>query len=108
MVRVKATEEANDKRPGLSIMQIKEIQEYAESDFTQFPGQPCVRSLYCISKIAQNQQIKIIVPPTVLIGFGDDHRMMFNDPVSGFIIVKSGYISPKDVEKFLLKHVTKY
>eukprot|EP00347_Sterkiella_histriomuscorum_P000612 403375175 len=93
------------KQQPLSLLQRKEIDHYQELDYSKYPAQPCVRSLYYISKIAQTQQIKILVPPSILIGFGDDNRMMHNDPQNGSLIVKTGYISPKLIQQFIQKHM---
>lgn len=69
------------------MLQRKELEGFYELDYFGFPAQPCVKSLYYISKIAQGQDIKIIVPPTILIGFNDDNRMMFNCQKTGSLKV---------------------
>lgn len=47
------------------------------------------------------------MPPTILIGFGDDNRLVHTDPLNGNLIVKDGYISPKTIIKFINKHMVR-
>lgn len=92
-------------KPPSSISMIKEVKKEIEAfekiDFNNYPCLPCLSSIYHLSKIAEHhQRIKIMVPPTILIGFGpdsNDNRLIWNDKISGKLIVKSGYISPKDI-----------
>ena len=79
------------------MLQKKELERQLTLDYSNYTVQPCVRSLYYLSKIAQNQSIKVIVPPTVLIGFGDDNRIMYNDYNTGKLVVENKNISPKRI-----------
>lgn len=89
----------------------RELERYEEIDYSQYstPGVsigPALRSLYHLSKIAESRQdLKVFVPPTLLAGFGDDNRMMWSDSSSGILQVRSGYISPKDINNFIQKHM---
>jgi hypothetical protein len=38
------------------------------------------------------------VPPTVFIGFKDNNRFMWNCSRTGKIMVRTGYISPEDID----------
>jgi len=87
------------------MLQRKELERQLTLDYTRFPAQPCVRSLYYLSKIAQTQSLKIIVPPTVLLGFNDDNRLMYNDYQTGLLVVESKNISPKRIQQFIQTHM---
>lgn len=89
----------------LSMLQRKDLERLVTLDYLQFPVQPCVRSLYYLSKIAQTQSLKIIVPPTVLLGFGDDNRIMYNDYQTGKLVVDTKNISPKKIQNFMQSHM---
>ncbi|TNV87812.1 hypothetical protein FGO68_gene7175 [Halteria grandinella] len=93
------------KQQPLSLLQRKELERQLTLDFFQFPVQPCVRSLYYLSKIAQKQSLKIMVPPTVLLGFGDDNRIIYNDYSTGKLVVESKNISPKRIQQFISSHM---
>jgi hypothetical protein len=45
--------------------------------------------------------IQITVPPTILIGFNEDHRVLYNDPNTGHIIVITGKITPREVNNYI-------
>lgn len=47
------------------------------------------------------------MPPTILIGFEDGDRFLFNDEKNGLLKVKTGYISPKKVSNFINKYMTR-
>jgi hypothetical protein len=49
-----------------------------------------------------------MVPPTILFGFKGDHRMMYNDHLSGILKVEEGYLSPKLIIAFIAKHMVYY
>lgn len=87
------------------MLQRKDLERLETLDYFQFPVQPCVRSLYYLSKIAQHQSLKIIVPPTVLLGFGNDNRIMYNDYQTGKLVVESKDITPKRVQNFIQSHI---
>lgn len=53
--------------------------------------------MFYVSKLAQNFILDFAVPPTALIGFKDNNRFMWNDPLTGRIKVKTSYISSDDV-----------
>lgn len=63
----------------MSAAQKKELDFLLTIDYTGSAAQPGIRSLYYLSKIAETLQLRILVPPTVLIGFGDDNRLLYND-----------------------------
>ncbi len=89
----------------LTLLQRKELERQLTIDYGQFPAQPCVRSLYYISKIAQTQSLRVIVPPTILLGFNDDNRLMYNDYATGKLVVEHKNISPKKIQKFIQKYM---
>lgn len=49
-----------------------------------------------------------MVPPSVFLGFDDHNRFMWNCPKSGKIMVRTGYISPDDIEKFIKANMTAF
>ena len=83
----------------------KELDHFESLDYSQYPIQPCLRSLYHISKIAQNQPIYVNIPSTILIGFNDDNRVLYNCPNGGHIIVNSAKITPREVNNYILKYL---
>jgi hypothetical protein len=64
-----------------------------------------VKSLYYLSKIAENLQLQITIPPTILIGFGDETKLMYNELQHGYLIVKKGMISPTMMSEFVSNHM---
>lgn len=46
-----------------------------------------------------------MVPPTVLLGFGDDNRIIYNDYQTGKLVVESKNISPKRIQQFISSHM---
>jgi len=58
-----------------------------------------------ISQIAQHHKIRLIVPPSVLIGFGDKNRFMWTDVKTGFLKVRSAFITPATISEFLEEHM---
>jgi hypothetical protein len=46
-----------------------------------------------------------MVPPTVLLGFGDDNRIIYNDLQTGKLVVESKNISPKRIQAFIYSHM---
>jgi hypothetical protein len=87
------------------MLQKKELERQQTLDYFGFPAQPCVRSLHSLSKIAQSQSLRVIVPPTILLGFGDDNRIMYNDLNSGKLVVEHKNISPKRIQNFIQSHM---
>jgi hypothetical protein len=61
-----------------------------------------------LAKIAEVLHLQIMVPPTILIGFGDETRLMHNDLQSGNIVVKRGLISPAIIGEFVNTHMSPY
>ena len=74
-------------------------------DYNRCPVQPCVKSLYLLARIAETLQLQVIIPPTILIGFGDDTRLLHNDSL-GYLKVKKGLISPAMIESFIHTHMS--
>ena len=62
------------------------------------------RSLFYISKLAQSHRLKLNVVPTVLVGFKNQSRLMWNDPQSGCIKVKANNLQPEHAKKFILEN----
>jgi hypothetical protein len=87
------------------MLQRKELERQLTLDYTSFPVQPCVRSLYYLSKIAQTQSLKIIVPPTVLLALNHDHRLMYNDYKTGVLVVETKNITQKRIQAFIQTHM---
>jgi len=50
------------------------------------------RSLFYVSKLAQSLFLTINIPPSILIGFNDQSRIMWNDDLTGRLTVKGGFI----------------
>jgi len=48
--------------------------------------------LFYISKLAQILFMQINIPPTVLLGFKDQSRLVWNDELSGRLTVRGGFI----------------
>lgn len=46
------------------------------------------------------------MPPTVLIGFGDDNRLLYNDMHTGYLVVKKGMITPQVISSFVATHMS--
>jgi hypothetical protein len=46
-----------------------------------------------------------MVPPTVLLGYGDDNRLIYNDYQTGKLMVESNSISPKKIQAFITQHM---
>ena len=64
--------------------------------------------MFYLSQLAQIFQLQIIIPPTVLIGFKEHNRLMFNDEKTGTIVVKAEYLAPDDVSKFIIEHMNSF
>jgi hypothetical protein len=65
---------------------------------------PCVKSLYHLSKLAEIHPLPVIIPPTILIGFGDEPRLIWNS--GGVIKVSKGQITPDQIEHFIHDNIT--
>ena len=89
-------------------MDIVEQQKIRDIDFSEYQCQGGAFSLFNISILAQNFIVKVIVPPSVLIGFKDNSRFMWNCTRTGKIIVKTGFISPEDIDQFINDHFQIY
>ncbi|CDW75778.1 UNKNOWN [Stylonychia lemnae] len=101
-------EQSNTKKslqPKLSEQQLKEIENYQALSYQQYPVQPCVKSLYYISKIAQLQQVNVLVPPTVLVQMNGDNRFIYNCPLDGHLIVDNSKVTESSLKKFMKKHI---
>lgn len=58
-------------------------------------------TLFQLSQLALHHHLKICIPPSVLIGFNDRHRVMYNCDSGGIKVVKYKYLSLADVEEFV-------
>lgn len=78
------------------------------ADYSRFTCQGGVRSLYYLSKLAQSSSIQVLVPPTVLIGFKDQTRFMFNANKTGRIKVQTGYFTAEEIQEFIENHMCSF
>jgi hypothetical protein len=58
-------------------------------------------TLFQLSQLALHHHLKICIPPSVLIGFGDRNRLMYNDDSGALKVKQSKYLSIADVEVFV-------
>eukprot|EP00347_Sterkiella_histriomuscorum_P022375 403330707 len=95
----------NTPLQNISETQRQEIESFQTLDYSQYPVAPCVQSLYYISKIAQNQQVNIYVPPTILIMSNEETKFMYNDVNEGHLIVEAKKINEQMLIKFIKTHM---
>lgn len=76
-----------------------------ELDYSEYECQGGPRSLFYVSKLAQKLQLNIHVPPSILLGFGENNRFMWNDASGKTVVKVIPYLEPELIQKFIYEHM---
>ena len=92
----------------ISHMDLVEQRALQDLDYSGLNCQGGARSIFYLSKLAQTLQLDITIPPSVLLGFNNHSRILYNDPKSGRIKVEPKQLEPEDVQLFIKTNINEY
>ena len=92
----------------ISNLELIEQKNLQDLDYSGFNCQGGARSIYYLSKLAQTLRLDIVIPPSILIGFNNHSRVVYNDPKTGKIRVKPEFLGPEDVKYYIKTYINEY
>ena len=99
---------AKSQQTDISLHDWNEQKKFMEMDYHRYSMQGGPKSLYFISKLAKSVDLKINIPPTIVMGFKDHGKLMWNCYKTGKVLVKSGFVTTEQIHKFVSTYMHQF